>query len=122
VELLRPTGANDRRGDPGLLEHPGHTRGSQIPAAALAEAFQGGDRLKLGRVPVTVAVELARAAQGEARPGLRVRVAAVLAGQEAAGQRVINDHADSLVAAKRHDLRLDLAVEHIVARLNAVIP
>src|SRR5262245_32997124 len=71
-------------------------------------------------MPVALAVEVARLAEAEARPGRHLGDAGVLAGEEAAGQRVVGDDADPLVAAQREQLRLDLAVEQVVARLDAV--
>src|SRR5262249_37656602 len=73
-------------------------------------------------VPVALAVQLARLAQGKACPGRRRVEAGVLAGQEAARQRVVRDHADALVAAQGQKLRLDVAEEEVVARLDAVEP
>ena len=46
----------------------------------------------------------------------------MLAGEEAAGQRVVHDHTDALVAAERQQIGLDLAVQNVVTRLDAVIP
>ena len=69
VELLGPAGTDDRRGDPRLLEHPGHAGRGQVPAATLAILLQRRHGLELRGVPVPIAVELARDAQGEPGPG-----------------------------------------------------
>ena len=77
--------------------------------------------MELRVVPVAGAVRFSGpTAQGEARVRGGRRVGGVLAGQEAAGQRVVGDHADVLLAAQRKQFVLDLAEQHVVARLHAL--
>ena len=47
-------------------------------------------------------------------------VAIVLAGEQAAGDRVVGNHPDALLAAEREQLALELAEQQVVARLHAV--
>ena len=91
-------------------------------ARSRAEGFQVGDGLELGRVPVSFAVKLTGSSQCEPRARRRGRIAPVLAREKAAGQRVVDDHADSLVATKWQQLGLDVAVKDVVPWLEAIVP
>ena len=44
----------------------------------------------------------------------------MLAGEQAAGDRIVGDHADLLLGAQREQLALDLPVEEVVAGLHRV--
>src|SRR5262249_11367936 len=85
------------------------------------EARQVFDRFELGLVPVALAVQLAGLAEGEARARRRRLQRAVLAGEEAARQRVVHDDAQTLVAAERQQFGLDVPEKEVVARLHAVV-
>ena len=81
------------------MECPGDTGRRQVPAAPLAIGFQRLDRSELSLVPVSVAVEIAVAPEREATAGLWPLGRAMFSAQQAAGERIINDHSDTLIAA-----------------------
>src|SRR5207245_7506148 len=78
------------------------------------------DGLELAFAPVAIAV--ARAGRGvrEARAGHRACLAAMLAREQAAGDRVVRDNAQTFLGAQREQLALDLAEEQVVAGLHAL--
>src|SRR6516164_7234629 len=120
AELLRAARPDDGRGDRLVGQHPGHREGDQAHPGLVGQPAERLDRVELAVVPVTVLVHLPGGAEGEAR-ALRRRVGAgVLTGQQAAGDRVVGDDPDALLAAVRQHLPLDLPEEQVVARLDAV--
>src|SRR5215831_8930288 len=120
AELLRAARPDDGRGDRLVGQHPGDREGDQAHPGLVGQPAEGLDRVELAVVPVAVLVHLPGGAEGEAR-ALRGRVGAgVLAGQQAAGDRVVGDDADALLAAVREHFPLDLAEEQVVPRLYAV--
>src|SRR5439155_3258100 len=78
------------------------------------------DGLELALAPVAIAV--ARAGRGvcEARARHRAGLAAMLAREQAARDRVVRDHAQTFLGAQREELALELAEEQVVAGLHAV--
>ena len=68
VQLVGPAGADNGRGDAGLLQDPGDRHRDQRLAPRLEELPQAFDGVELGLLPVTGPVQLAGLAQGEARP------------------------------------------------------
>ena len=119
-ELLRPAGADDGGGDARLGENPGDTGRGQLSARS-AEVFQARNRLELGRMPVSFAVELSGRAQREPRARRGRCIGLVLASEESAGQGVVDDHADSLVATEGQQFGLDVAMERIVPGLKTIV-
>ena len=53
-------------------------------------------------------------------PSVGLPRAIVLAGEQAAGDRVVGDDADALLAAQRQELAFDLAEEQVVAGLDGI--
>src|SRR5262249_17585819 len=120
IELFGFAGADDGRRDARLIEHPAHRDLHQAFAARFEEIHEMPHGLELGVLPVTLAVEIAGGAEREARAGRRRGALLVTAAQKTARQRVVGDDAQTLIAAERQQLALDLAVEQVVARLHAV--
>ena len=111
-------GTDDGGGDAFLGEHPGDGGvGDRASAEVLLEC---GDLGEVGFVPVALAVARAGVAERKAGVVLEVFGIGVLAGQEAAGERVVGDDADALVAAERQQVGFDIAPEDVIARLVAV--
>src|SRR5215472_1917888 len=120
AELLGAARPDDGRGDGRVREHPGDREGDQAHPGLIGQPAEHLDGVELAVVPVAVLVHLAGGAEGEPR-ALRGRVhAGVLAGQQPAGDRVVGDDADALLAAVREHLPLDLPEQQVVARLYAV--
>src|SRR2546428_118985 len=119
VELLRAAGADDRRRDDRVLQHPGDGHLDPRHSGLRSERAEGLPGPELALVPVTLPVARAGRRVREARARHRAGLAAMLAGEEAASHRVVSDHAQSLLRAEREQLALDLAVEKVVAGLHA---
>ncbi|MNT00616.1 hypothetical protein D3C72_1350530 [compost metagenome] len=80
--------------------------------------MQLGDGVEAAIVPVAVLVHAAGGAEGEAGVLLGLGAGLVLAGEQAAGQRVVGNHAQALFGRERQQLALDLAEQQAVARLH----
>ena len=108
-------GADDRRGDAGLLQQPGERDLRRLDAAPGGDCGDAVDHGEVARAGST--------ACGRSRPAWRALVspllaAAAVAGEEAAGQRAPGDDADALVAAEREHLALFLAIDEVVVVLH----
>src|SRR6266540_5802071 len=93
VELLRSAGADDRRGDDRILQHPGDGHLDHRHSGLRGERAEGLHGLELALVPVTLPVARAGRRVREARARHRAGLAPMLAGEEAARNRVVGDHA-----------------------------
>ena len=113
-ELLGRAGAGDRRGHARLGQQPrDRDRGD-------GDAVRGGDLVqRVEHLPAAL-VEVARGALG-AR-GVAVGVAAVLAGEEAGGQRVVGRDVQPVALDDRRELGLvALALDEVVVRLQPLV-
>ena len=85
------------------------------------EVGHGG---KLGLLPVALLVGASSPAFERetrlGRGGLAGPVVHVLAGQKTAGQGIVGDHPDALIATQRQQLMLDFPEQDVIARLHAV--
>src|SRR6185369_8857053 len=108
---------DDRRRDGGIGEHPGQGETDQRDAGLVRDRLQRLDGRELALVPVAVLVPLRGRAERESRTGGGARVAAMLARQQPAGDRVVGDDGESVLAAERQQFALDLPEEQVVARL-----
>jgi hypothetical protein len=88
-----------------MRERPGHREPGERQARLLRERAQGVHRRELPLVPVAVLVALGGVPEREAGPRGGPGLAAVLAGEEAAGDRVIGNDADALLQAERQSSR-----------------
>ena len=120
-ELLGAARAHDRGGDGGIGEHPADRHGRHADPGLGREPAQRLDRGELALVPVALLVARPGRSQREAR-ALRRRARLVLARQQAAGQRVVGDDADPLLARQRQQIALERAEEEVVARLDRADP
>src|SRR2546422_4540818 len=120
VELLRAAGPEDRRGDDRILQHPGDGHLGHRHPGVRRERAQRVEGLELAVVPVALSVARAGRRVRKARARHRTGLAVVLAGEEAARDRVVRDHAQTLLGAEREQLALELAEEQVVAGLHAL--
>src|SRR5579875_2415723 len=106
AHLVARRGAGDDAADRGLVREPADGDVEDADAALLRETLERLDDIEdvVGerRLP---APRLDAAALGS---GL---AAAVLAGQQAAREREVGQHADAVVLERRHEVRLDVALE-----------
>jgi two-component system OmpR family sensor kinase len=115
-QLLDRAGARDRRDDAGLHPEPGEAHGGD------RRAVRGRDRVQRGQHPAPAVVEVPAR-----RPGARAvhggRPVAVLAGEEAAGQRGVRQDAEALAHGELLQRALVGAPVHqVVVRLQGDEP
>ena len=103
-----------------MREDPGHRHPRERDSRRGRQRAEGFHRRELTLVPVALRVAAGRGAEREAGPGGRARLVTVLAGEQAAGERVVRDHAEPVRLAERQQFALDLAKEQVVARLHGV--
>src|SRR5262249_34614896 len=101
IELFGFAGADDGRRDARLIEPPAHRDLHQALAACLEEVHELAHGLELGVLPVALAVEVAGGPEGKARAGRRRGALLIAAAQETAGERVVGDDPQTLIAAER---------------------
>src|SRR5262249_38103812 len=114
-ELLRFAGAENRRGEAGLSQNPRERDRHARLTARLEKRAQPFDRFQHRLVPVAFAIQLARLAEGEARVRWRRFQRAIFAAEEAAGERIVRDYSQPLIATQGQQFGLDVAVQHVVA-------
>src|ERR1039457_1342584 len=120
VELPGAARSDDGRRNGLVRQHPGHREGHQVHPGLPGQLAERVDGVEFAVVPVTVLVVARGVAQGEAGPFWGRRGTRVLTGQQAAGDRVVRDDTDALLAAEREHFPLDLAEEQVVPGLDRV--
>src|SRR5438045_9575679 len=103
-----------------MREHPRDRQLSERHARLLRQRSHGVDGRELALVPVALLVPLRRVAEREARARRRSGVAAMLARQEATGERVVRDDAHPFLLTERQKIALGLAEQEDGARLHAI--
>ena len=116
-DLLGAAGADDRRGDVGVLQHPGDRELGEAQAGLVGERLQPLHPLE--DVVAQPAADHVRAALvvGGARALRWLLARLVLAGERALRDRRPDDLADAELLAGRDDLLLDDPPQHVVLRL-----
>ena len=115
LELIQIAPADDRRRHVGMPHGPGDSQGHRMHAPVAGMAHEAlGDFVEHG-----VGVALHVVVQFQETTPRRPLVDSVLAGQQAAPEGTVGDHAQALRAGQRQDFHLHLPLDQAVHGLNA---
>lgn len=118
-ELFGAAGADDGCGDGWVGHDPGDGEGGEGEPGFGGDGAEFFDGLEHAVVPVSLLVDSSGGAEGETGAFLGSS-GAVLSGEEAPGEGVVRDDADTLLGAQRKELAFDFAEEEVVAGLDGI--